>query len=154
MELRVDRKYKKSGYTISNLFINGTFFCSVLEDTDRGLDQKQSLSYIKSQKIYGQTAIPTGRYKVDMDTVSSKFRYRTWAIPFKGKLPRLVDVPGFEGVLIHVGNFANDTLGCLLVGRNTVKGGLTESTVTFINLMNKHLLPAHKRGEEIYITIG
>ena len=52
------------------------------------------------------------------------------------KLPRLVNVPGYEGVLIHVGNTADDTSGCLLVGRNKVVGKVTESTATFVELMN------------------
>lgn len=153
MELRVDRKYKKSGYTISNLYINGTRFCNVLEDTDRGLVQMDSLAYIKTIKVYGYTAIPKGRYKIDMNTVSEKFKNREWAKPYKGKLPRLMGVPGFDGVLIHVGNKADDTLGCLLVGKNTTVGRVNQSTATFHSLMKGYLVPAHLRGEDIYITI-
>ena len=71
---------------------------------------------IKSKKIYGQTAISTGIYKIDMNTVSPKFKDRSWAKPYDGKLPRLLNVPGYEGILIHVGNTVEYTSGCILVG--------------------------------------
>ena len=101
---------------------------------------------------YGETAIPTGTYKIDMDTVSPKFQNRAWAKPYNGKLPRLIDVKGYSGVLIHVGNKPEDTLGCILVGENKVKGQVINSTATFYELMTA-LLKAHKAGEEICITI-
>jgi hypothetical protein len=59
---------------------------------------------IKSKKIYGETAVPTGTYKIDMSTVSPKFKNRSWARPYEGKVPRLINVKGFDGVLIHPGN--------------------------------------------------
>jgi hypothetical protein len=67
-------------------------------------------------------------------------------------MPRLKDVPGFEGILIHTGNTALDTLGCILVGKNTIKGKLTESKATFAKLY-KQMKAAHDRGEEITIEI-
>ena len=69
-----------------------------------------------------------------------------------GKMPRIVNVPGYEGVLIHPGNTALDTLGCVLVGRNTKVGQLTQSRDTFKALYVK-MLAAHKRGEKITIEI-
>ena len=120
IEILVKRIAKKPNYTIGKLFINGVFFANTLEDTDRGLTQSMSEDEIKKKKIYGQTAIPTGTYKVDMNTVSPKFKNRSWAKPYDGKLPRLVNVPGFDGVLTHPGNLPQDTLGCLLVGKNDV----------------------------------
>lgn len=103
-------------------------------------------------KVYGQTAIPTGVYKIDMDTVSPKFRSRSWAKPFDGRLPRLINVPAFDGVLIHVGNTAEDSLGCILVGRNKQVGKVLQSTATFGSLM-EILLKASNAGESIYIQI-
>lgn len=135
MQLTLVRADRQPGYTVGSLFINGEFFCYTLEDTDRGLTQDMSLDEIESKKEYGKTAIPKGIYTVDMNTVSPKFKDREWAKPYDGKLPRLVGVPGYEGVLIHVGNTAEDTLGCILVGANCFNGKLTNSTVTFHKLM-------------------
>ena len=75
-----------------------------------------------------------------------------WAKPYKGILPRLENVKGYEGVLIHVGNKAEDTLGCILVGENKVKGQVINSTATFYELMTV-LLKAQSAGEVIELTI-
>lgn len=135
MQLTLVRADRQPEYTVGSLFINGEFFCYTLEDEDRGLTQDMSLDEIKDKKIYGKTAVPKGIYIVDMNTVSLKFKDREWAKPYDGKLPRLLNVPGYEGVLIHVGNTAEDTLGCILVGANYFNGKLTNSTVTFHKLM-------------------
>lgn len=153
MKLKVERRWKKDSYTIGRLYVNGVFFCNTLEDVDRNLDDSMPESIIKVQKKYGITAIPTGIYVVDMNTVSPKFKDRAWARPFGGKLPRLLNVKGFEGVLIHVLNTPEQTLGCLGVGDNTIKGQLTNSTKRFTDLMQLHLLPAYRRGERITIEI-
>ena len=153
MEILVKRLYKKHQYTIGKLYIDGVYCCDTLEDTDRGLKSTMPEVEIIRKKIYGKTAIPTGRYRVDMNTVSQKFRYRVWARPYDGKLPRLLSVPGYNGVLIHVGNQSSDTEGCLLAGKNRAVGKVLDSTRTFYDLMDKHLVPANNRGEAIWITI-
>lgn len=135
IKVLVKRIAKKPKYTIGKLFINGVFYANTLEDTDRGLTQSMSEDEIKSKKIYGETAIPTGTYKIDMHTVSPKFKNRSWAKPYDGKIPRLVGVKGFEGVLMHPGNQASDTLGCLLVGKNDVIGKVTNSVSYFNKIM-------------------
>ena len=144
----VQRTYRGSAYTIGKLFIDGNYICDTLEDVDRGLSSNMSEDEIKKIKIYGETAIPAGTYKVIMNVVSEKFKNRVWAKPYKGKLPRLVDVPGYEGALIHVGNTAKDTLGCILVGENKVKGQVISSTNAFNKLMN-----ILKDEEDIELTI-
>lgn len=152
MEIKVKRRFKGVNYTIGSLYVNGVYECDTIEDTDRGLDNNMPLSVIQTKKIYGQTAIPYGTYEVDMNIVSPKFKDRIWAKICDGKLPRLRDVRGFEGVLIHVGNKPEDTLGCILVGQNKVKGQVVNSTETFTNLYKK-MDAAHKRSEKITITI-
>lgn len=139
MDVLIERKYKKDTYTIGNLYIDGQWFCNTLEDKDRGLDSLMSLEEINKKKVYGETAIPTGIYRLNMKTVSPKFKNASWAKVYKGIVPRLENVKGYEGVLIHVGNWASDTLGCILVGENRIKGGLTKSTETYWKLMNKLL---------------
>lgn len=151
MELKLERIYKGPLYTIGKLYINEHYFCDTLEDTDRGLSQSQSIQEIQARKLYGVTAIPTGRYLVDMNTVSSKFGTKSWAIPNKGVVPRLMDVRGFEGILIHPGNKPEDTLGCILVGLNKIKGQVIDSVTYYKKLMSKLL--SVKQSEPIYITV-
>lgn len=152
MKLLLRRIFKGPRYTIGKLFINGVYECDTLEDQDRGLTSQMSLEEIKAKKVYGVTAIPTGTYSINMTTVSPKFKDRAWAKPYKGILPRLENVKGYEGVLIHVGNKAEDTLGCILVGENKVKGQVISSTATFYELMTV-LLKAQSAGEVIELTI-
>lgn len=152
MELLVKRRYKGSAYTIGSLYVNGVYECDTLEDPDRGLTSEMSLEEIKSKKIYSNTAIPTGKYSVSMSVVSPRFKDRSWAKPYSGKIPRLLDVKGYEGVLIHVGNKATDTSGCILVGENKIKGQVLNSTACFMELMTQ-LLKAHLKGEPITIEI-
>ena len=153
MKLLVDRKYKKDTYTISRLFVDGKYFCDVLEDKDRGLKQTDRIDHIKQVKVYGETAIPSGTYEVTLDVTSPKYSasafYREVC---NGRVPRLLDVPGFSGVLIHVGNSALDSSGCLLVGRNTLKGRITASKATF-KALYAVMGAAHKKGEKITIEI-
>lgn len=152
MKLTLKRTFKGPRYTIGKLFINGVYECDTLEDQDRGLTSQMSLEEIKAKKVYGVTAIPTGTYSINMTTVSPKFKDRAWAKPYKGILPRLENVKGYEGVLIHVGNDQEATSGCILVGENKVKGQVINSTAAFYELMTV-LLKAHKAGESIELTI-
>lgn len=153
MEIKVERKWKKGTYTIGRLYINGKFFCNTLEDMDRGLKQSDPITTIQKKKVYGETAIPTGKYKIEMDVVSPKYSAVKWYQDLcKGKMPRLLNVPGFEGILIHPGNTPLDTFGCILVGENKVKGKLINSRETFKNLY-KQLRTAADNKEEITIEI-
>lgn len=148
MNILLKRIAKKPLYTIGKLYIDNVYFCDVIEDTDRGLDQGMTLSEISSKKVKNETAIPTGTYTVTLNIVSPKFKNREWAKPYNGKVPRLLNVPGFDGVLIHPGTDQNSTSGCLIVGQNKVVGKVINSQATFHALMKK--LP---RQEQIYLTI-
>lgn len=142
MEITLDRAWKKDGYTISRLFIGGERICEALEDTDRGLKQSMSLEEIKKLKIYGKTAIPSGRYKVVM-SYSPKF----------GKvLPEVLDVKGYSGIRIHQGNTAKDTAGCIIGGLNLRKGAVLYST-KWTNVIVSEISSAIKRGEEVWLNI-
>ena len=99
MKLRLKRIFRGDKYTIGKLYINEVYECDTIEDTDRLLTSEMSVDEIAAKKIYGETAIPTGTYKVDMDTVSPKFQNRAWAKPYNGKLPRLIDVKGYSWCL-------------------------------------------------------
>lgn len=153
MKLKVERRWKKATYTIGILYVDGERFCETLEDKDRGLLQTDTIWSIKARKVYAETAIPVGQYKVAMDTVSPKYAAIQWYREVcGGKMPRLLAVPGFDGILIHPGSDPSHTAGCLLVGRNTKVGQLTESKATFKKLY-KRMRDAVNRGESIVITI-
>ena len=100
------------------------------------------LDYIKKKKVYGKTAIPTGKYIVVVNN-SPKF---------KRNLPRIQNVPGFDGILIHRGNTANDSCGCILVGENKVVGKVINST-RYEKMITELLTAAQNRNEDIIITI-
>ena len=127
MELQLKRLYRKSEYTIGKLYIDGVYFCDVVEDKDRCLYSYMNIGEISKIKVKDKTAIPYGKYKVRL-SMSPKY---------KKILPEIMNVPGFTGVRIHSGNYASDSSGCLIVGKNTVKGGVTQSKVTMSKLMEK-----------------
>ena len=166
MELLLKRIFRGDKYTIGKLYCktysdeqyasgNGfdlMYICDTLEDTDKGLDSKMTLDEIRSMKVKEVTAIPTGTYSVTLDIQSPKFsNYKQYSF-CNGYLPRLVGVPGYDGVLIHIGNTTQDTDGCILVGQNKVKGQVINSTNTFKELYQ--MLKMHTDiHEPIYITI-
>lgn len=139
MDLKLKRIFRGDKYTIGHLYINGEYFSDTLEDVDRGLTNDMTEEEIKKIKVYGKTAIPTGRYKVEV----------TYSPKFKRHLPLLIGVKGFTGIRIHSGNSAEDTLGCLLVGFNKEKGKVLNSRVT----SDKLTALLRNTKEEIYITI-
>ena len=136
MKITLKRIAIRDTYTIGKLYIDGVYFCDTLEDKVRDLN-KNGVFDNGEKKIYGETAIPYGTYNVDINTVSQRFKNRAWAKPYGGKIPRLLNVPSFDGVLMHPGSSANDTSGCLLVGKNKIVGRLTDSQKTFHALMQK-----------------
>lgn len=128
MELKVEREHGNLDYTGGKLYIDDLFQCYTLEDQER------------EDKIYGETAIPLGRYEVIL-TMSQRFNRL---------LPLLQDVPNFSGVRIHGGNTAKDTEGCILVGAIPIRNGFLGSSQAALGaLMNK--LKATK--DQIWITI-
>lgn len=139
MDLKLKRIFRGDKYTIGHLYIDGDYYCDTLEDTDRGLTDDVSEEEIKRIKIYGKTAIPKGTYKVEV----------TYSPKFKQYLPILLNVKGFSGIRVHSGNTAEDTLGCLLVGYNKVKGQVINSRVT----SDKLTALLRNTKEVIHITI-
>ena len=146
MNLELKRIFKGKDYTIGRLFIDGKYFCDTLEDPVRPLDSVDD-------KIYSKTAIPAGKYKISMSIVSPKYSIRKSYNWCGGRLPRLLDVPFFEGILIHSGNTPDHTAGCILVGENKIKGQVINSMNTLKNLWIK-LNVADEVGEEIWIDIS
>ena len=143
MLITIDRAWKKDGYTISRLYVNGNLFgCNTLEDTDRGLNQEMDLNEIKKKKVYGRTAIPSGIYEC----------VYTYSNRFKKMLPLLLNVKGFDGVRIHSGNYAKDTEGCILVGLNLKKGMVLNSR-EWTNKLIQAMKTAWDKKEKVTIVI-
>lgn len=153
MILKLHRRYKGNGYTIGSLYVDGKYFCDTLEDADRGLEVRMPMEELLKRKLKSITAIPIGTYTIDMKTKSPKFGNKTFYYKTcRGRLPRLLNVPAFDGILIHCGNTAKDTDGCILVGENKVKGQVINSQETFSKLY-PILWGAYKRSETITIKI-
>ena len=142
MELKLERNVFTNKSTIGTLSINGVAECFVLEDKDRGLNDAMSLNQINKLKVFGETAIPYGRYEIDI----------TMSMRFKKPLPILLNVKGYEGIRIHTGNKAIDTHGCLLPALKRGVDSVSESTLAFNQLFDK-LKKAKANKERIFITI-
>ena len=150
MKLTLKRIARKEGYTIGRLYIDDAYFCDTLEDRDRGLEESMPLDMIKRIKVKGETAIPTGTYELSMRHISPKYS-RKKAFAFTGGvMPRLLNVPGYEGVLIHSGNTAADSEGCILVGENKAVGKVLNSMATFKALWS---VLNQRKSEPITITV-
>lgn len=141
MKLTIKRTITRNSYTLGKLYVDGVYFCDTLEDKDRGLTQNMSTEQIKSTKVPGETAIPKGTYRVTLDVVSPKFsKYLFYMETCGGKLPRLIDVKGYEGVLIHVADGPKrDSLvqGCIGIGNLSAEEYLMNGKKVFAELYNK-----------------
>ena len=134
MKMHLVRIAKQKDYTIGHLYVEGLYLCDTLEPTWRNLHREG--------KIWGRTAIPEGKYRV---FITKSKKLGQW-------LPLIWQVPGFEGIRIHAGNYPKDTQGCILVGWNRHKGTLSNSRTALSNLM-RLLTAALERGELIDLEI-
>ena len=130
--------------TLALLTVDGSPFGFVCEDTDRWLNQTDSLEHIAALKIKGKTAIPAGRYRVGLRDS-----------PKHGKDTLfLQDVPGFQFIDIHAGNSAADTEGCQLVGLQKEPGTMRVLQSRYaLDQLRAKVLPAMGRGEEVWWQI-
>lgn len=151
--IHLHRVLGTKNYTRGRLYLDECgYLCDTIEDEDRGLNAYQPLSEIQEKKVYGKTAIPRGRYEVRLDIVSPRLKDRAYAKKYGGCLPRLMNVPGWDGVLIHPFNSASESKGCIGPGEWD-NGKVKRSTKAFYDLMDFYLLPAKERGQRIYIEI-
>ena len=151
MELILERIAKRKTYTIGRLYIRrqvideylpGTedqYFCDTLEPTWRDYANG-------AYKVKGRSAIPEGRYAVVI----------SWSPKFKAWLPILLGGPEFnkqwQGVRIHAGNTAEDTEGCILVGKNRLVGQVLDSRI-WLHRLKQKIVEAKDRGEPVWLTI-
>lgn len=140
-------------YTMGKLSWGSSFLADTLEPMSRGLTADMTADQVRRAKVSGSTAIPFGTYEVRLMR-SPRFSDRPFYKGLGGLLPRLLCVPGFEGILIHCGNTVADTSGCILVGQSVGYGILGSSQKTFRQLMKSVFRPAVKKGERMRITIS
>lgn len=129
MKLVLKRLHKTDKSTIGELYIDGKFECYTLEDVER------------KDKVYGKTAIPKGTYEVTM-TMSNRF---------KKLMPLLLNVPNYEGVRIHTGNKAEDTEGCILLGKTRGVDFIGNSKLAVSNFYTK--LEKELKTKKVTLTI-
>ena len=144
-------KYTKS-VTMGKMFVDGKLVCDTLERASAGTNKFTSAEKILVLKSKGFRAIGEGTYKLILD-VSDRFSSRAFYRGIGGLLPHVLDVTGFAGVRIHCGNSIKDTEGCILVGKKTTEGWITESRQTYKRLMIDYLLKWKEDKEEAIITI-
>lgn len=135
MKLTVLRYNSQDDFTQGLLFIDGKFECHTIEDEQRTV------------KVWGETAIPNGTYEVKLRTEGTfHTKYKTKFPLFHKGMLHVTNVPGFEYILIHIGNDDDDTAGCLLVGRGANYDSIIESTIAYENLYNK-VVSALEKGK-------
>lgn len=145
IELYLQRRLTVLKTTIGALFEGETFQCYTLEDVVREVPGQP----VEAWKIAGETAIPVGRYRLDL-VVSSRFGPDTLAV---------LDVPGFDLIRIHSGNDDADTHGCILVGQQIANdptgdgGNLVNSRVALAALKNKIVPAIRDKQDAVWLTI-
>lgn len=162
MELLLTRIAKRKTYTIGRLAIiertddeylagqKEIYLCDTLEPTALELKTTVSKEAVLRSPTKAQSlkpfAIPEGRYAVVI----------TWSPKFKQWLPLLLGGPDFnrlfKGIRIHAGNTAEDTLGCILVGRNQIVGHVLESR-KWLGVIKHKIVEAKARDEAVWLTI-
>lgn len=130
MKLTLHREHGTKDFTQGKLFIDDIYYCDTIEDEER------------KDKVYSKTAIPLGKYRVIINDSAR----------FKRKMPLLLGVPNFEGIRIHAGNTAENTEGCILLGKWHSRGYITKSKDTF-NAFFKLLSTAYYHQIDIWIEI-
>lgn len=132
MLIEVIRVMCGANCTIGKMYIDGVEMCYTLEDVVRP----------DGVKIYGETAIPAGRYRVIVNRSNR----------FQCDMPLILDVPNFSGVRIHPGNTAADTHGCILVGLEQRDNTLIGSRLAYDPILHK-VRDAISNGGEVWIEI-
>lgn len=142
MKLKLNRIYFSPTYTIGKLYVDGKFFCDTIEDVNRDLNKDGDLTDVGESKIQDKTCIPFGTYDV---IVNESQR-------FKRLLPRLLNVPGFDGILIHNGVDENSSSGCIILGDNNQKGKV-ENGKFYMNKLTDMVFAEQKKNIKTTIQI-
>ena len=123
MQLTVNRKWYSANSTIGTMSVDDQHFCNTLEPR---ADRSEGKPY----------CIPAGSYSVQI-LFSPRFQMNT---------PHVMNVPGFEEIEIHPGNFPKDTEGCCLAGTTVSQDFVGNSRAAF------HALMQRLQGNSVTIT--
>ena len=129
MKLKLIRETFTDESTIGKLFINDKYHCFTLEDK------------VREAKIQNVTAIPKGNYEVVL----------SFSNRFQQVMPLLLNVPNYEGVRIHWGNYSKDTDGCVLLGSTKTINMIGNSVTQYKSFMSE--LKKVAKTEKIFIEI-
>ena len=129
MKLKLIRETFTDESTIGKLFINDKYHCFTLEDK------------VRETKIQNVTAIPKGNYEVIL----------SFSNRFQQVMPLLLNVPNYEGVRIHWGNYSKDTDGCVLLGSTKTINMIGNSVTQYKSFMSE--LKKVAKTEKIFIEI-
>ena len=153
MLITIKRRPSANGCTIGDLYLDGQHQAATLEDVVRPAN---------APKVYGQTAIPAGSYRVIVNR-STRFSAAAGHDVF---LPLLLNLPGADihfggqriddcGVRLHVGNTQFDSSGCILVGTQAAPDGksIENSRIAFSVVFLK-IQKAIAAGQTITLTIS
>lgn len=141
MDLTLQRLKPGKTAMLGGLWVNSGYECVTLEDISR--PDPNVATPQNEAKVYGATAIPAGRYEVIIN-LSQRF---------KRMMMRLVDVPGFTGILIHSGNTSVDTHGCILVGQQVIGPDYIRGGSVALPRLQRQVQAALDKGERVWITI-
>ncbi|WP_207536166.1 DUF5675 family protein [Desertivirga arenae] len=105
MAIKVIRVAEGKFSTLSHLYLNDIFQCYLLEDK------------IRKEKIAGKTCIPEGEYLLKLNTTGGmNLRYKKNYPDIHKGMIEICGIPNFSLVYFHVGNYIDNTNGCLLAG--------------------------------------
>ncbi len=156
MKLILQREYDNGKDTIGRLYFKDKsekiIYLYTLEDTYR------------KEKIAGETRIPSGTYNISL--VKEGRIYESYCkhsdpnirmFTLKYGVIQIDDVPNYEGIRIHIGNFRWDTKGCPLVGmqvnNNSIMDGQILDSIKAYNYLTYALEDAIIKKDSIIITI-
>ena len=133
----VIRPDKGEAFTPGRMYVNGLHFGFTCEDEDRHLETVG----IK-EKVHGRTGISRGTYPLEV----------TFSQRFQRELPYVAGVLGFEGIRIHGGNRAEDSLGCILLGQVRTATGIAQCAATVQRLIAM-IKSAEDKGELSWLEV-
>lgn len=131
-EFYVNRDDKQPTFTRGELTLDGEHWSYTCEDTVRP----------PGEKIYGKTAIPSGRYRLGMRPSNH----------FGRMVVQILNVPQFDLIYFHGGNDADDSLGCILHGRVRTDVGCRDCKEP-VAALEKFVSEAIANGDECWVTV-